>query len=41
MGACGQCHLHESKVTAIASGSGFELAIETQKILKDNKVDSR
>ena len=32
---------HESKVTLIASGSEVELAIETQKILKDNKVDSK
>ena len=29
---------HESKVALIASGSEVELAIETQKILKDNKV---
>ncbi|MFL2889537.1 MAG: transketolase [Pelagibacteraceae bacterium] len=32
---------HESKVTIVASGSEVELALETQKQLKENNIDSK
>ena len=32
---------HDSKVTLVASGSEVELALETQKILKENNIDSK
>jgi transketolase len=32
---------HESKVTLVASGSEVELALETQKQLKENQIDSK
>jgi transketolase len=32
---------HESKVTLVASGSEVELALDTQKILKENNIDSK
>jgi transketolase len=32
---------HESKITLIASGSEVELALETQKQLKENNIDSK
>jgi transketolase len=32
---------HDSKVTLVASGSEVELALETQKLLKENRIDSK
>ena len=32
---------HDSKVTLVASGSEVELALETQKLLKENQIDSK
>ena len=32
---------HESKVTLVASGSEVELALEAQKLLKENNIDSK
>ena len=32
---------HESKVTIVASGSEVELALDTQKLLKENNIDSK
>jgi len=32
---------HDNKITLVASGSEVELALETQKQLKENKIDSK
>ena len=32
---------HDSKITLVASGSEVEIALETQKLLKENNIDSK